>query len=131
MVMHSGCALVEPDLLYQTEYLALVEEMAELGENRYDPEELLQDFPKFIQELRNGALNVDLKPGVVPQTTYWMVQGSWHVIGELRLRHYLTPALADEGGHIGYLIRPSERRSFASDGPVTLENSTRVFWSSP
>jgi len=29
--------------------------------------------------------------------------------GELRLRHYLNPALEQEGGHIGYTIRPSSR----------------------
>jgi len=32
------------------------------------------------------------------------------VLGTMALRHYLTPLLEDVGGHIGYAIRPSERR---------------------
>jgi predicted acetyltransferase len=33
-----------------------------------------------------------------------------HVIGQSSLRHHLNPSLEREGGHIGYNIRPSERR---------------------
>jgi len=32
------------------------------------------------------------------------------ILGESRLRHSLTPALEHHGGHIGYVIRPSQRR---------------------
>ncbi|WP_281425649.1 GNAT family N-acetyltransferase [Paenibacillus montaniterrae] len=31
-------------------------------------------------------------------------------IGYGKLRHYLTEKLLEHGGHIGYVIRPSERR---------------------
>ena len=31
------------------------------------------------------------------------------IIGSIQLRHTLTPALEQHGGHIGYGIRPSER----------------------
>lgn len=32
------------------------------------------------------------------------------IIGSIQLRHFLTPELEKRGGHIGYGIRPSERR---------------------
>ncbi len=32
------------------------------------------------------------------------------IIGSIQLRHFLTPELEKHGGHIGYGIRPSERR---------------------
>ncbi|HAQ40064.1 MAG TPA: GNAT family N-acetyltransferase [Clostridiales bacterium] len=32
------------------------------------------------------------------------------IIGSIQLRHLLTPELEKHGGHIGYGIRPSERR---------------------
>jgi predicted acetyltransferase len=32
------------------------------------------------------------------------------IIGSIQLRHFLTPDLEKHGGHIGYGIRPSERR---------------------
>jgi predicted acetyltransferase len=48
--------------------------------------------------------------GFVPYHTFWLVQDETRILGELRLRHRLTEMLAIEGGHIGYNIRPSERR---------------------
>jgi len=37
------------------------------------------------------------------------------VLGEIRIRHKLTPDLEIDGGHIGYRVRPSERnRGYAT-----------------
>ena len=54
------------------------------------------------------AKGVDLAPGHVPQTTYYLRLGSLP-IGLSKLRHRLTDGLRLQGGHIGYCIRPSER----------------------
>ena len=32
------------------------------------------------------------------------------IVGSIQLRHFLTPELEKHGGHIGYGVRPSERR---------------------
>lgn len=40
---------------------------------------------------------------------YWIVEGE-EFVGYLALRHALTPWLLEEGGHIGYSVRPSRRR---------------------
>ncbi|HEX5088079.1 MAG TPA: GNAT family N-acetyltransferase [Nocardioides sp.] len=43
---------------------------------------------------------------------YWITDGSGaeeEVVGFLALRHALTPWLLEEGGHIGYSVRPSRR----------------------
>jgi predicted acetyltransferase len=45
----------------------------------------------------------------VPTTILWYISGE-HYIGELVIRHELTPALARSGGHIGYSIAPQWRR---------------------
>lgn len=45
----------------------------------------------------------------MPQTIYWLIDGE-EFIGRSSLRHELTPALLEIGGHIGYEIRPSRRR---------------------
>jgi predicted acetyltransferase len=58
----------------------------------------------------NASMGIDLPPGIVPMTSFWLVEDDQTVIGESRLRHRLTPALEIEGGHIGYAIRPSARR---------------------
>ncbi len=47
--------------------------------------------------------------GYVPQTTLWWVEGDAFV-GRLAMRHRLTPHLQEEGGNVGYDVRPSARR---------------------
>jgi predicted acetyltransferase len=45
----------------------------------------------------------------VPCTVLWYVSGE-HYLGELVIRHELTPDLARSGGHIGYSVAPHWRR---------------------
>lgn len=45
----------------------------------------------------------------VPATALWIVDDG-QVMGSLQIRHRLTPFLLEQGGHIGYSIRPSARR---------------------
>lgn len=49
------------------------------------------------------------KPGYVPCTYLWISEGS-SIIGSLAIRHELNDFLLNEGGHIGYSVRPSARR---------------------
>ena len=47
----------------------------------------------------------------VPATTYFMVRKDDNkIIGMVNIRHYLNKQLREIGGHIGYSIRPTERR---------------------
>ncbi len=55
------------------------------------------------QELRG------VRKGRVPCSHFWLVDGSL-VVGTSRVRHSLTQELEREIGHIGYDIRPSQRR---------------------
>jgi predicted acetyltransferase len=108
--MPNELALTLPDTNYADEFLCYAQELSASGFDRYDLDLLRRDFPGFIHSLQAASLGENLPPGIVPQTTYWFVQDGWHILGEIRLRHHLTPALEEEGGNIGYLIRPSERR---------------------
>lgn len=49
--------------------------------------------------------------GLVPATLFWIVDAdeSGRVLGSLQLRHELNAYLLEEGGHIGYGVRPSAR----------------------
>lgn len=49
------------------------------------------------------------RPGWVPCTTLWWIDGAEY-LGRIAIRHRLTPALREVGGHIGYDIRRSARR---------------------
>ncbi|MFW5688561.1 MAG: GNAT family N-acetyltransferase [Spirochaetota bacterium] len=66
-------------------------------------------FERFLMRLVEAHLGRGLPEGHVPQTTYWGFAGD-HPIGIVKLRHWLTDALRQTGGHIGYSIRPHERR---------------------
>lgn len=51
----------------------------------------------------------ELPPDRVPCTYLWIVDGS-EFVGFLAIRHELNDFLLEEGGHIGFSVRPSRRR---------------------
>jgi predicted acetyltransferase len=94
------------------------------GKDIYD---MLQDIPKaengFINgghgcspvEFRQWLIRQDgvsrgeeLADWMVPSTTYWLYADGYPV-GFAKLRHYLTDRLREDGGNIGYAIRPGQR----------------------
>lgn len=47
---------------------------------------------------------------LVPAHTYFLTLENKRIIGAVNIRHYLNDYLFNFGGHIGYGIRPSERK---------------------
>jgi predicted acetyltransferase len=71
------------------------------------------DFVALVHALDEEARGIGLAPGLVPQTSFWLVRhdaAGPTILGVSRLRHRLTETLEDVGGHIGYDVRSSERR---------------------
>jgi predicted acetyltransferase len=67
-------------------------------------------FAEYVRWLRGQAEEDAPGPDwFVPSTSLWWVDGSEY-LGRLAIRHRLTAKLLDEGGHIGYDVRPSARR---------------------
>jgi len=66
-----------------------------------------EGFAAWIERLRD-AERAEESQGIVPCTYFWITEGPRYV-GAIAFRHYLTPALLNSGGHIGYGIRPSDR----------------------
>lgn len=109
--------LVAPDVSYHSSWL---EGSAEFdgahrdggGAEDWPLEELkdVQSFREFVDALIDGALpESPRKPGYVPCTYLWIVEGETF-LGSLAIRHELNDFLFNEGGHIGYSVRPSARR---------------------
>jgi RimJ/RimL family protein N-acetyltransferase len=63
----------------------------------------------YLADLRGEAPPVPYPDGYVPQSLYWWVAGDEY-LGRLAIRHRLTPHLLEEGGNIGFEVRPSARR---------------------
>jgi predicted acetyltransferase len=103
--------LIEPTAELGTEFLSMIDDYRAAGEERYQHLRALvvHDFTEYIHRIEAASRSVGLEPGAVPQTTFWLVRGNT-IVGTSRLRHYLTPDLEREGGHIGYDVRPAERK---------------------
>lgn len=69
-----------------------------------------EGFEKYVQAILADAFpETPRAEGLVPATTLWWVDGEEY-LARLSIRHELTPFLLDQGGHIGYDVRPSARR---------------------
>lgn len=103
--------LVEPDASYRDAFLDMIDDYAAHGDERYQDIRYLvtHNFEAYVQGLIKYSQGVNLIPGHVPQTSYWMIDKNRTIVGTIRVRHRLTRNLGREGGHIGYDIRPSCR----------------------
>jgi predicted acetyltransferase len=75
-----------------------------------DDVESPEGFARWVARLRR-AEDHDVPPddGWVHATHRWIVDGD-RLLGAIVLRHALNEWLLEIGGHIGYSVRPSERR---------------------
>jgi predicted acetyltransferase len=68
-----------------------------------------EGFAAFVDFLvASGLEETPRAADWVPQTTFWYVEAG-NYLGSIRIRHRLTPSLLEEGGHIGYDVRPTAR----------------------
>ncbi|MDP4008356.1 MAG: GNAT family N-acetyltransferase [Candidatus Peregrinibacteria bacterium] len=66
----------------------------------------LDSYIKLTEANENGQ---SLTVGSVASTTFWLIDNN-EFKGHTNIRHELNDYLKKFGGHIGYYIRPSERR---------------------
>ena len=106
--------LIKPDLTYYEKYNEMMKEWKE-SETQIapwfldEPFETIEEFAEFIKMLDN------VENGIVDKkfsssTSYFVINESGRLIGATSLRHYLTVDGFKTWGHIGYGVRPSERR---------------------
>ena len=104
--------LVKPSADWQNEYMEFYLEWKRSGEQMVpwviskDP----SDFQGMLRSLQDNEKGDNLPEHWVPDSTYWLVTESQKIVGAVNIRHRLTDKLLQSGGHIGYGIRPSERR---------------------
>lgn len=99
-----------PNIQYRHSFLEAVKEYQ--AEGRYtdlDPAWLEENFTLYVNQLERESKGLDLKPGYVPHTTFWLIDND-EFIGRVDIRHEFNDALLKEGGSIGYDIRPTKRK---------------------
>jgi predicted acetyltransferase len=102
-----GVKLVEPAAELEAAFREMAAEWRASGVDRFS--DAFGDFAAYVEALE-GQKDPDRLPlNWVPGSTFWLVTEEGRVVGTSRLRHWLVPHLEEEGGHIGYDVRPSAR----------------------
>lgn len=104
--------LVKPNKNMESEYWDYIKEWKDSKEKFFpssvDPKEL--SYNELLEQLKKLE-NADSCPkDLVPASTYFLVDKKNRILGAVNIRHELNDELYQTGGHIGYGIRPSERK---------------------
>ena len=102
--------LATPEL--RDAFVDMASEYHDCGEDRYDwvLNRYANDFAGYLELLDNQLRKIGMPVEWSPQSTFFLVDEKRRFLGSSRLRHGLHPRLREWGCHIGYDIRPSERR---------------------
>lgn len=107
--------LVEPSVRLHRSWLESLEEWGAgvhqdgTGLQPDDDVRTPEGFAAWVHRLRaQSDPSVPLAVGRVPADYWWIVDGDRY-LGAITLRHELNDFLLEQGGHIGYGLRPSAR----------------------
>ena len=106
--------LVKPDLCYYDAYNAMMDEWNESGtqiapwflNQSFSSMDSFAEFVRMVDDGEHGNQNSEYSS----TTSYFVADETGRLIGATSLRHYLTMEGYRTWGHIGYGVRPSERR---------------------
>ncbi len=76
------------------------------GTDVHTGEATVEDYVRQCCEMPDPS---KLRPGLVPQTVFWVLDAEGLAVGMVRMRHYLNDKLRLNGGHIGYFIKRDRR----------------------
>lgn len=133
--MRRMITLVPPDLRFHESWAAAVREFGDAalmhgsGLWTFDVSDLNREAlaPEIERLLAEADPATELPEGWVTCTYLWMVDGD-EFVGYVAIRHELNDYLLEEGGHIGYAVRPSRRREGHATRALALalEESRRL-----
>lgn len=85
-------------------------------------------FDEQLAAWANDRTDRVREAGLVPATLYFLMDEEDRILGAIHFRHELSEELRATGGHIGYGVRPSERRKGHADRMLSLllENLART-----
>lgn len=102
-------SLTRPHERYKDSYIDSQWEFISEGRaGNWHPVILRRRFDEYLRVLRQAES--EPLAGMVPSTRFWLIGDANRYLGDVDVRHCLNAALGRYGGHIGYQIRPSQRR---------------------
>lgn len=104
--------LVRPSTDFKRSYLDMMEEWNASGEKLvpFILEEDTENFEGMVALLEGYKLGKGIPSSFVEHSTFWLADRNDRLLGAINIRHRLNERLKKVGGHIGYGVRPSERR---------------------
>ncbi len=111
--MPTSCELIKPSILHEKEIIAYKQEMLDANSSVDGTGPLVRmssiaqwlDFNKKQENKDTVSENL-----VVSEQFIYVRQSDGKIVGMIHFRHYFNDFLREYGGHIGYSVRPGERR---------------------
>jgi len=102
--------LIKPSLERKNSFLEMYLTYQKFGEADWcvSYTDALTDFSGMVDRLINHSKGIGIPSDWVPTSHFWLIHED-RVGGTLRIRHRLTPVVAEKAGHIGYDIAPPLR----------------------
>jgi predicted acetyltransferase len=99
--------LIKPTIEYKNQAQEYLQEAIDNGENLRGIIGI-REYDKWIKDIEDYSQGINLPEEEPPQSMYFLLRENDNkILGTIRLRHELPLPIV---GHIGYEIRPSERK---------------------
>jgi len=104
--------LVKYNQINESSYNEYIKEWEDLKETviPWASQRHFPDFKMIQNKWNDDTTDKAYDIGFVPSTLYFLIDNENKIVGSIHLRHELNDNLLIEGGHIGYGVKPSERR---------------------
>lgn len=107
------CVLIKPDISFESDIQAFREEMIEANSSMdgTGPLKRMDNIKEWI-EFNKRCENEETVPEnwVTCEQYIYVREADNKIVGMIQFRHYFNEFLEKYGGHIGYCVRPDERR---------------------
>jgi predicted acetyltransferase len=113
IVLKSDFTLIFPTKDYESKALEYIQELKEYHSeiNGTGGLDGYSNYNEWLLKIERYLDLPNIPEGRVPANTYFFLRISDNkIIGMINIRHKLNEFLYNEGGHIGYSIRPTERQ---------------------
>ncbi len=104
--------LVSPSMEHEEAYNEMLLEWEETKERIYPgairPKGM--DYINILKKLEAYRSKETCPSNLAPSDTFFLVNKYSKILGAISIRHYLNEELLKFGGHIGYGVRPSQRK---------------------
>lgn len=108
-----SCRLIKPGLSYEREIAAYRREMlgARSSMDGTGPLRRMEDAAEWVEFNRRAERGDTAPAGLVEAEQFAYVrEADRKIVGMIQFRHFFNDFLEKYGGHIGYSVRPGERR---------------------